>query len=97
MKKFIFIMVGFEKPTPIIMKNWIRWFQMIKPYIVEKVGFCNGKKIIGDEIISLSMDENALTWSVTLEVENEEEAIKLAKLCPIITSLQMYEAVERKM
>ena len=37
------------------------------------------------------MDEEALTGYIVIETNDAEEAEKIAKSCPIITSIKMYE------
>ena len=91
MKKFVLIMVGFTKPTPEMMKDWMAWFESIGDKIESQVWLCNGKEITKDGTKELSMDLDALTGYLVINVENTEEAEKISQACPMITSVKMYE------
>ncbi len=97
MKKFVLITVGFEKPTPEIMKEWMAWFQSIGDRIVDQIGLMNGTEVTKEGMKDLEMDKNALTGYLVIKAENKEEAIEIAKKCPMISSTLVYEAMEQKM
>jgi transcription antitermination factor NusG len=91
MKKFVLLTIGFTQPTPEIMESWMKWFKSIEDKIVEQVGLGNGKKVTKNSIIELPMDEDAITGYLVINVENTDEAIKIAQKCPMITSTLVYE------
>ena len=91
MKKFLLITVGFDQPTPEIMEEWNKWFASIKDRMTEQVGLMNGAEVTKDSVKDLPFDHDALTGYVVIEAESREEAIEIAKECPMITSTLVYE------
>ena len=91
MKKFVLLTVGFTQPTPEIMESWNQWFKSIKETIVDQIGLSNGKKVTKKGITELPMDKDAITGYVVIKAENMNEAIKIAQMCPMITSIKVYE------
>ncbi len=91
MKKFLLITVGFTQPTPEVMAPWMEWFKSIEGKIVEQVGLMNGKEVAKDGIKDLLMDMDALTGYLVINAENIDEAIEIAKRCPMVTSTMVYE------
>lgn len=84
-------MVGFVQPTPQIMDLWMQWFKSIEDKIESQVGLSNGKEVTKTGVKELSMDLNAITGYLVINVENYEEAEKIARACPMITSTRIYE------
>jgi hypothetical protein len=89
--KFILFTVGFEQPTPEIMAEWNTWFNSFKEKIVEQVGLMNGSKVTKDTVEEIPFDKDALTGYLIIEVENKDQAMEIAKKCPMITSTLVYE------
>ena len=48
MKRYMFLMFGFEKPTPEIMDAWGKWFESIAGKTVDQGGFHGGAREISD-------------------------------------------------
>ena len=96
MKRFLLLTIGFTKPTPEIMESWMKWFKSIENKIVDQVGLSNGKEITKTGITNLSMDKNAITGYLIINAENIDEAIKIAKDCPMITSTKVYEIMSHE-
>lgn len=92
MKRFVLLSIGFEKPTPEIMKAWQAWFAAIKGNVVEMAGLRNGREISRAGTRDLSMDLNAITGFVIIEAEDIAHAEKLAAGNPYVTSIRIYEA-----
>ena len=91
MKKFALFTIGFEQPTEEIMGKWMEWFKSIQDKIVDQKGLSNGKEVTTEEVKDLEMDKDAITGYLVINAENMEEAVEIAKKCPMITSTKVYE------
>lgn len=96
MKKFVLITIGFKQPTDEIMKAWMEWFNSLGDRIVEQVGLKNGREVKPDGVEELGMGLDSLTGYLIIKAEDLEEAVELAKGCPMVTSTKVYELVTRK-
>lgn len=96
MKKFVFLYYGRwpETPTQEIKDAWSKWFASIADKLVDSGSpFGLGREITHARIKELSQDKAAITGYSILNAESMEEAEKIAKACPIITSVRVYEAM----
>lgn len=94
MKKFVIFHYGFEMPTPEIMGAWSKWFESIGERIVDPgSSLGNGREITPSGTKELPMGLDSLTGYTVINAENIEEAEKIAKGCPMITSVRVYEAM----
>jgi len=94
MKKFIFLTYGYETPTKEIMNAWNNWFASFGDKMVDTGGpFGTGREITHSGTKELPLDMEALTGYCIIKAENIDEAEKIAKDCPIITSIRVYEAM----
>lgn len=94
MKKFVIFHYGFEMPTPEIMDAWSKWFESIGEKIVDPGSpLGNGREISRSGTKELPMGLDSLTGYTVINAESIEEAEKIAKSCPMITSIQVYEAM----
>lgn len=94
MKKFVIFHYGFEMPTPEIMDAWSKWFESIGEKIVDPGSpLGNGREISRSGTKELPMGLDSLTGYTVINAESMEEAEKIAKSCPMITSIQVYEAM----
>ena len=91
MKKFVLITIGFTQPTPEIMESWMQWFKSIEDKIADQIGLSNGKEVTKNGIRELPMDKDAITGYLVINVENIDEAMRIAQSCPMITSTKVYE------
>lgn len=91
MKKFAFLTVGFEKPTPEIMAAWGQWFESIKDNIVDKYHLKNGKELSDDGSRDLPWGLDSITGMMIVTAESLEEAERMAQGNPWITSIRVYE------
>ena len=91
MKKFVYLTIGFEKPTPEIMAAWGKWFESIKDNIVDKGHMMNGHEISKEGTKELPMDLDAVTGFMVVKAESLEGAMKMAETNPYITSIRVYE------
>ncbi|MEK6753501.1 MAG: hypothetical protein AABZ00_14685 [Chloroflexota bacterium] len=94
MKKFVIFHYGFEMPTSEIMGAWSKWFESIGEKIVDPGSpLGNGREISRSGTKELPMGLDSLTGYTVINAESMEEAEKIAKSCPMITSIQVYEAM----
>ena len=91
MKKFVLQHVGFEQPTEEIMTAWGKWFEEIAGVTVENVGLMAGKEITSNGIKDLAFDSQVTTGYTIIEVENLDEAVKIAQDCPFISGIRVQE------
>jgi len=90
-KKFVFLHFGFEKPTPEIMKAWGAWFESIADRTVDQGGFGGAKEISNAGTKDLPWGMESITGYNVIEAESLDEAEKIAKDCPYIASIRVYE------
>ncbi len=94
MKKFVFLSVGYQTPTKEIGDAWMKWFASIKDRIVDGGSpFGPGMEITKDGVRQLPHDRAAIAGYTIIKAESMEEAVKIAKSCPIITGMRVYEAM----
>jgi len=91
MKKFVIMTIGFTKPTPELMQEWQQWFKSINDKIVDQVGLSNGKTITKDGLSDLPFDLDTITGFVIINAENMDEALEIARDCPMVTATKVYE------
>ena len=91
MKKFMYLHIGFEEPTPEIMQAWMAWFESISDKQVDQGGFTNGREISKSGTRDLPWDMESITGYNIIEAENLEAAEKLAQSNPFIASIRIYE------
>ncbi len=85
------LMFGFEKPTPEIMKAWGAWFESIADKTVDQGGFGGAREISSAGTRDLPMGMESITGYTIIEAESLDEAEKIAKDCPYIASIRIYE------
>jgi hypothetical protein len=94
MKKFVLFHYGFETPTQEIMGAWNKWFASIRDKTVDPGSPLGpGKEISHFGTKELPMGLESLTGYTVINAENIEEAEKIARSCPMITSIKIYEAL----
>ena len=91
MKKFVLMHCGFEKPTPEIMAAWGKWFESIKGNSVDNLGFGSGREISKAGTRDLPWGAESITGVSILTADSLDEAEKMAKRCPYISSIRVYE------
>jgi hypothetical protein len=93
MKKFVFLTYGYETPTQEVQKAWGKWFVSIADKLVDGGSpLGNGREISSAGTIELPLDKESLTGYCIISADSLEEAERIAKECPIITSIRVYEA-----
>jgi len=94
MKKFIIFHYGYENPTPEIMGAWSKWFESIGDKMVDPGSPLGpGKEISPSGTKELPLVLESLTGYTVINAKSLDEAEKIAKGCPMITSVQVYEAM----
>jgi len=94
MKKFVFLSVGYQTPTRDIGDAWMKWFASIRDRIVDGGSpFGPGMEITSAGVRTLPHDKGAIAGYTIIKAESMEEAVKLARTCPIITGMRVYEAM----
>jgi len=92
LKKFVLFHIGFEMPTQEIMDAWNKWFQSIAERQVEPgTGLGPGREITRSGKRELAFDKDAITGYNVITAEDIEEAEEIAKSCPFITAIRVYE------
>ncbi len=93
MKKFAFLFTGFTQPTPEIMQSWTQWIRSVEDRVADMGRLGKGKEITRNGITELSMDKDAITSYMIFNVDNINEAEKIAQSCPMIPSVKIYEVM----
>ena len=94
MKKFVIFHYGFEIPTQEIMDAWGKWFASIGDKIVDPGSpLGSGREISRSGTKELPMGMESLTGYTVINADSIDEAEKIAKSCPMITSVRVYEAM----
>jgi len=92
MKKFVLLHYGFETPTQEIMAAWNKWFASLGDKLVENCGpFLAGREITGTGTRGLSLDKQAVTGFSIIQAEDLDQATEIARACPSITSIRIYQ------
>ena len=91
MKRFVFLTIGFEKPTPEIMEKWKAWFAELGGAIKEQGHMANGCEISDAGQKDLPMDLDATTGFMIVEAEDRDAALRMAAGNPWITAIRVYE------
>ena len=93
MKKYVLLHMGFKTPTPEIMEAWGMWFESIEDKTVDTgVGFGEAREITRDGSKELPWGLDSITGYTIISAENLDEAEEIAKTCPFITGIRVYEA-----
>ncbi len=94
MKKFVFFHYGFETPTQEIQEAWGKWFASIGDKIVDSGSPLGpGREISRSGTKELPLGMESLTGYSIINADSLDEAEKLLKGCPMITSIRVYEAM----
>jgi hypothetical protein len=92
MKRFVLVHYGFVTPTQEIMEAWGDWFESIADKSVGNIGPCGpGREITPTGTRELPRDRQAITGFTIIDAEDMDEAEKIARECPSITRIRVYE------
>jgi hypothetical protein len=93
MKTFVFLHYGFVPPTPEIGTAWREWYESIADRIVDGgKPFRVGHEISKDGERPLPLGPDSITGYTIISAENLDEAIEIARNCPSIAAIRVYEA-----
>jgi hypothetical protein len=96
MKKFVLLHYGFEKPTAEIMAAWGKWFEATKDRIIDMGGhFSGGREISKAGTRDLPLGLESITGFTIVSADNIEDAEKIAKSNPYISSIRVYEVMSK--
>jgi len=94
MKKFVIFHYGFETPTPQIMDAWNKWFASLGDKIVDPGSPLGpGREISRSGTKDLPMGLESLTGYTVINADSIDAAEEIAKGCPMITRVSVYEAM----
>lgn len=94
MKKFMLLYVGMWEHTPEVMDGWRKWFEVLGDRVVDSGNpFGPGKEVTKKGSKELPQDMNATVGYTIINAESIDEVEKLLEKCPIIHSVQVYEAM----
>ncbi|GAC1411893.1 MAG: hypothetical protein NVSMB64_21970 [Candidatus Velthaea sp.] len=94
MKTFVLCTYGFETPTDAIMEAWGTWFASIGDKLVSSGGpFMAGKEVTREGTVDLPLGRDSLTGYVVIHADSLHQAEAIAKACPMITSVRIYETM----
>lgn len=91
MGKFVFLTYGFKTPTPEIMAAWNKWFESIQGNIIEMAGLGGGREISKAGTKDLPLGLDSITGFMIVSAESLDDAEKMARSNPYITSIRVYE------
>ncbi len=86
---------GFEKPTPEIMAAWGEWFKTIGDKMQAQGHFPKGAEFSKDGDKDLPMAANSITGYNIISAADLDEAKTIAKTCPYIDAIRVYEIMSK--
>ena len=94
MKQFVYLYYGFWEPTKEVMDAWGAWFGAVGDKFVDSGNpFGGGKLVTNDGSTDLGPDANPAMGYSVVNAEDMDEALSLLDGCPIVHSVQVYEAM----
>ena len=94
MKKYVIFHYGFETPTQEIMDAWSKWFESIGDKMVDPGSPLGpGREISRSGTKELPVGKESLTGYTVINADSIDAAEEIAKGCPMITSVRVYEAM----
>lgn len=91
MNRYVLIHVGFENPTPEMMEAWGKWFESIADKNAENVGFGAAREVTHSGTNELEWGADSFTGYSMIDAESIDEAEAIAKACPFIKGIRVYE------
>lgn len=94
MKRFLFLYYGYEAPTQEIMDAWSNWFASIEDRLIDGGSpFAAGREITHAGTRELSPETGAAAGYSIIEAQDMDEAERIARRCPIIAGVRVYETM----
>jgi len=94
-KKFVFLTYGFEEPTPEIMAAWGKWLESIKDNIIDMGHLSGGREISKAGTKDLPLGLESITGFMVMSADSLDDAEKMAKSNPYISSIRVYEMMSK--
>lgn len=91
MKRFVFVQYGFETPTQEIVAAWNAWFASLGDRHVESLGFATGVRVSHTGTTELAPRAGDATGVSVIEAEDLAAAEEIAKACPFVDGVDVYE------
>jgi hypothetical protein len=92
MRRFMLLHYGFETPTPEIQDAWGRWFASVAEKMVDSGSpFSSGREISPTSTKDLPLGMESLTGYTIIGARNMDEAEEIARGCPMIKFVRLYE------
>ena len=91
MKQFMILHYGFKKPTPEVMKGWMKWFKSIEKRQVGQGGFTAGREVSAAGTKELPWGKACITGYNIIEAKNLDAAERIAAKVPFVSSVRVYE------
>ena len=92
MKRFMLLHYGFETPTQEIQDAWGKWFASVADKMVDSGSpFSKGREISSGGTKELPLGMESLTGYTIIGARNMDEAEQIAKGCPMIRFVRVYE------
>lgn len=83
MKKYMFLSIGFEKPTPEIMGAWQQWFESMANRIVEQGGlWSGGQEITKDGTAELPLGLDSTTGYLIFNAASLDKGRRAGRSVP---------------
>lgn len=73
------------------MNAWKTWFDEVADVAVEHVGLGAAREVTHDGVTALGMGSDAITGYSIVEAASMDEAERIARSNPFITSVRIYE------
>ena len=94
MKKFVLIHIGYETPTKDIVDAWMGWFKRHADKFTDSGNpFGAGKEVTKSGVRDLPHDISSISGYTIIKAVDMNEALNVAKDCPLIHSMHVYEAM----
>ena len=96
MKKYMFLSIGFSKPTPDMMAAWQEWFGSMADRTVEQGGLWGGaREITENGTKELPLGPDSITGYLIFRAESLDEAEELVRACPVVLGNRVYEIMSK--
>ncbi len=96
MKKFVLLYRGTrdQVPTQESTAAWIEWFGSLGDKVVDAGNpFGQGREVSADNTTELAPDVDGVTGYTLINAQDIDEAEKIALSHPVVSSIQVYEAM----
>lgn len=96
MNRYVLLQVGFENPTPEMMEAWGKWFESIGGRNADSVGFGAAREVTHSGTTELEWGPDSYTGYSVIDAESIDDAEAVARACPFIKGVRIYEVKGHK-